>query len=225
MKNILFIITLLMYGLQVRGQSSSLFIDSLKISPNIPEIDDTIQFVAYTRHATTGSGKYDRKVFITDTTINIYSCWTRGPFQSVEYVNDTFKLNPMPIGNYRIRFLYKSLLPWELDSIEPCLTNPYYDSAFLAFTVYAPNAINNLDDEKVIGLYPNPAYNSLYIHLLESPAESVYYDITNPHGQILSQSVITGCNFTIDVSTLPPGLYFLQLTNGRQRSIRKFVKQ
>ena len=222
MKNILFFI-LLLYGLQVRGQSSSLFIDSLKISPALPSIDDTIMFVAYTRHPTTGSGKYDRKVFITDTTINIYSCWTHGPFQAVEYVNDTFQLNPMSIGSYRIRFLYKSLLPWELDSIEPCLTNPYYDSAFLAFTVYAPNSVSNLYDEKPIDFYPNPATNQLTIQATNLTTGS--YQITTTTGQLILQSTITQPNFTIGVSALPPGLYFLQLTNGSQLVVKRFVKQ
>ena len=53
----------------------------------------------------------------------------------------------------------------------------------------------------------------------------VSYFVASSTGQLLLQNTITQPNFTIDLSTLPPGLYFLQLTNGSRRAVKRFVKQ
>ncbi len=82
--------------------------------------------------------------------------------------------------------------------------------------------ITETEEAPTFNLYPNPATHQLTI---KTTGYNSNYQLTTTTGQLLLQGSVTQPNFTIDVSTLPPGLYFLQLTNGSQRSIRKFVKQ
>ncbi len=78
-------------------------------------------------------------------------------------------------------------------------------------------------EESTFALYPNPTTHQLTIQASNLTTGS--YQITTTTGQLILQKTITRPNFTIDVSTLPPGLYFLQLTNGCQRVVKRFVKQ
>jgi hypothetical protein len=54
---------------------------------------------------------------------------------------------------------------------------------------------------------------------------AVNWQITSAAGRLLLHSVVAQPNFSIDVSALPPGLYFLQLTAGGWKVVKQFVKQ
>ncbi len=82
--------------------------------------------------------------------------------------------------------------------------------------------INETEEAPTFNLYPNPTAHQLTI---QTTGYHSSYQLTTTTGQLLLQSNVTQPNFTIDVSILPPGLYFVQLTNGQQRAVRKFVKQ
>jgi hypothetical protein len=71
--------------------------------------------------------------------------------------------------------------------------------------------------------YPNPAHNQITI---EASGIVSSIKITNAVGQVFTASSITAGNKTnIDVSTLQPGLYYLQYHNGFGGITVKFVKQ
>jgi hypothetical protein len=88
--------------------------------------------------------------------------------------------------------------------------------------IYSDVEANEVQTEIVCKLYPNPATHQLTI---QTTGYNSSYQLTTTTGQLLLQGNVTQPNFTIDVSILPPGLYFVQLTNGQQRAVRKFVKQ
>jgi hypothetical protein len=89
---------------------------------------------------------------------------------------------------------------------------------------YIPTGIINVESDHALQLFPNPAGNVLSGKIAEYTGATTL-QIIAATGQLFLQNTITQPTFTVDVSTLPPGLYFLQLTNGRLRIIRRFVKQ
>ncbi|MFM2305809.1 MAG: hypothetical protein RLZZ367_478 [Bacteroidota bacterium] len=89
---------------------------------------------------------------------------------------------------------------------------------------HIPTDIIYIESDHTLQLFPNPAGNILS-GKLAGYIGATNLQITSAEGHLLLQNTITQANFAIDISALPPGLYFLQLTNGRLRIIRRFVKQ
>ena len=71
---------------------------------------------------------------------------------------------------------------------------------------------------KEFTVYPNPAHQQLQFHIEQLPPGTIYriIDVT---GQIVRQQNLSGQ--TIDIHTLPPGLYLLQIKN----YVARFVKE
>lgn len=66
-------------------------------------------------------------------------------------------------------------------------------------------------------LYPNPATNLVQLQLPNTIPGSLSIQILNSLGQLVKAEVVTnasGKTLAVDVSTLPAGLYLLQLQNG-----------
>ena len=75
-------------------------------------------------------------------------------------------------------------------------------------------------------IYPNPAYNTINI---ESQFLTTDLMIFNQTGNIIFQQSIEKKDFTqeinsIDISSIPSGVYFLHLQNEEKREVQKFIK-
>jgi len=78
-----------------------------------------------------------------------------------------------------------------------------------------------------IHLYPNPTTGELTIELIDPAANNMSFRITNPAGQVvLKKETEMGKRIqTIDVSSLPQGMYFLQIYNEtRLLGVEKFLR-
>jgi hypothetical protein len=117
----------------------------------------------------------------------------------------------------------KFLASWELDSVEPCLTNPYYDSAFLNITV---SNINNVEaySGKQLSLHPNPATTHLTLTILP-PTQATTATITDINGRLLRTEALLNATNTLSITELPAGLYFITVQSTEQKWVRRFVKQ
>jgi hypothetical protein len=78
---------------------------------------------------------------------------------------------------------------------------------------------------QLINIYPNPAVNTLNISLSGNKSIQGYTIICNSAGKILSRQSISKKQFSIDVSQLKPGLYFLNITFNSEHLQVKFLKQ
>jgi hypothetical protein len=92
---------------------------------------------------------------------------------------------------------------------------------FTTLTGQEPNAINDLNVNAYVTLYPNPAKNTLRISS-EITFEKV--QITNVIGAIVKAEALN--NNSIDISELKPGVYFAKLTDSKgTTATKKFIKE
>jgi photosystem II stability/assembly factor-like uncharacterized protein len=85
-----------------------------------------------------------------------------------------------------------------------------------------PVGINDYNQTaNTLCISPNPTSTSITI---ETPTQGSL-SILNPNGRQLLQQEITKPNTTIDVSTLPSGVYVVRLTGERTVQVGKFVKR
>jgi hypothetical protein len=82
---------------------------------------------------------------------------------------------------------------------------------------YLSNSIN-------LKIYPNPSSTQITIETSEIPTQS-HISILNISGQQLLQQEIPEAITTIDVRTLPGGVYFLRVTGETGVQVGKFIKQ
>lgn len=96
----------------------------------------------------------------------------------------------------------------------------FYDSTAALCNVTL--AIEDIDAESNISIYPNPTVDNLYLELAqyESPLNYRIFDI---HGKTILVSNLLHNDSKINVSMLQAGLYFLQIETSP--TIIKFIKQ
>ncbi len=80
-------------------------------------------------------------------------------------------------------------------------------------------------DAASISIYPNPAGNQLTIHTSFNAWQKATVSIMNVLGQEVTQSAITNPQSAINISSLPIGVYFLQLKWEGGSVMKKFVKE
>jgi hypothetical protein len=74
-----------------------------------------------------------------------------------------------------------------------------------------------------MNVYPNPANNNLFIEP-DTESREYFIELINISGQVLKQKRKTG-KTEIDISELPPGLYFLKCTLQNMVMISKLIVQ
>lgn len=87
------------------------------------------------------------------------------------------------------------------------------------------SSINNDNPAGKWSLYPNPAGSTINLSTNQN-AEGDNYQVTNLTGQIVGSSVISGPYNSINISSLPVGMYLLNVYSGNNKiQTIKFSKQ
>ncbi|PBQ31158.1 hypothetical protein CNR22_05055 [Sphingobacteriaceae bacterium] len=91
------------------------------------------------------------------------------------------------------------------------------------FETTAPNLVgiakNNADLK--LEVYPNPFQSSITINTKESNASVSLKDLT---GKVIYSEALKQESTTLNFEALPSGIYFLELTSGNQKTIKKLIK-
>jgi hypothetical protein len=91
-----------------------------------------------------------------------------------------------------------------------------------SLTCYSHEAINEISkNEELVNIFPNPATNNLTI---ESP-QSAVIEITNIQGQLIKNLVASSNKTYVDISTLPSGVYILEVKTEKGIAVKKFLKE
>ncbi|RZS93244.1 RICIN domain-containing protein [Aquimarina brevivitae] len=82
-----------------------------------------------------------------------------------------------------------------------------------------------LSETAAITYYPNPVKNELNIKLAEHKGSATTATILTMAGDVVSVTSLNDVNNTIDVQTLIPGMYFIQVSNHLGIRTTKFIKK
>jgi len=106
------------------------------------------------------------------------------------------------------------------DSTGNLYQNPSYNSCWVNTTIIIGTNEKTISTSRIM-IFPNPASSHITI---EAPMHG-QISILNLQGQELINSQITEQKTTVDISTLPSGVYLLKVTGERAVQVGKFVKQ
>ena len=102
------------------------------------------------------------------------------------------------------------------------------DIQLISFKEYVsvPNSALNKNNIQVI--YPNPAENSLIVQHISSDILQTNVEIINSKGEvILEREFLSGAGIgeiTLDISSIPAGVYICRIIEGKAVSSKLFVK-
>ncbi|HTA83433.1 MAG TPA: T9SS type A sorting domain-containing protein, partial [Bacteroidia bacterium] len=106
-------------------------------------------------------------------------------------------------------------------------TNGCKDSA--TFVVNAVVGIENITDGNSISLYPNPVMNVMNITFTTSTGTTnALIRVIDMLGNEISTSnttITNGRNIRMDVTSLPQGVYFVQVVTDKSTQVVRFIKQ
>ena len=83
-------------------------------------------------------------------------------------------------------------------------------------------AIQNVDDDKVIKVYPNPVSSELKIET-EEVNEPLNIEIVNGFGQVIYHGNFVG-KATIQTDRFASGIYFVRIEYGKKIVFKKVIK-
>jgi N-acetylneuraminic acid mutarotase len=88
-----------------------------------------------------------------------------------------------------------------------------------------PTSIEELVSDEVI-ISPNPAHDKVTIQLKEASATFEHVSLFSVSGQlILEKTGLNNNNFTLDIESIPNGVYFLKIELGDEVISQKIIKQ
>jgi hypothetical protein len=93
----------------------------------------------------------------------------------------------------------------------------------IAITITSGVGIPELLSKANISMYPNPTQGSLNVSINNYKAETIKMEICNTQGQLVKTDDILKSVSTFDLSSLPKGIYIVQLSNGNIKYSRKIV--
>ena len=74
-----------------------------------------------------------------------------------------------------------------------------------------------------VSIYPNPATELLQVELSDAWEGTANWRLYNSRGQLMSAEQATSASISIDVTPLPAGIYFLQLSGNQGQRTEKIV--
>ncbi len=208
------LLTLLFTGLLCFAQAQ-IHVDSARIV----QLNDTLYGVAlYGALMTCPAVIIDSSKQIANDTINLSICYLQGDaLNNFCKGYDTILLGTLVNANKTIILA----LACTDTTVSSCSSPQRKDTIVLQ---YMPTGIINVKSNYSLQLFPNPVVDILNGNISEYTG-TTGLQVTSTTGQLFLQNITTQPNFTIDVSNLPPGVYFLQLTAHNSRVAKKFLKR
>ncbi len=110
--------------------------------------------------------------------------------------------------------------------VEDAFDNATVLSSFTFTTMDDPSSIKELQSGSFIAVYPNPNNGQFMLRVGVEEGKLVDVDIMNIHGQIVYKDriqVSSSRDESVDISNMPPGLYFIRVTEGDQMKFKKIL--
>lgn len=108
-----------------------------------------------------------------------------------------------------------------------CAGSNGWDGSISMFDLTTLHSIVGIDEIKKLSndvfVYPNPANDKLYVKITNFN-DKYNYTVFNSLGQIVIEGKVDNYNNVINLNGLREGIYFLELTNGKERLSAKFIR-
>jgi len=85
-----------------------------------------------------------------------------------------------------------------------------------------------IDEENLnfgFNMYPNPATNNLLIEIADADVSKTECSLLNVLGDLLCKQKLNEKNNSINLEMLSPGIYFIEMDNGKSKTIKKLIKE
>ncbi len=199
------LISALLISLLLGGGAYGQWINNITFTPANPTPQDTIVFLADLSFPSGSCDQHSKLVNIFGNTVDAYAIHCLGALTFICGYTDTFKVNPLPTGNYTFRLhVDNGGLP---SPCTPGIVPGPTDS--ISFIVTPVTGIEVRFPESGIMVYPTPATNVLYVRNdHRRPVELGIYSIT---GARVKNRHITEEKAEIDVHLLPRGYYYIRI--------------
>jgi hypothetical protein len=85
------------------------------------------------------------------------------------------------------------------------------------------SGIEEINEDHLFAIYPNPVDEELQIHLKNVLKGEIHYNIYNSMGTLVLEGMIPAGSANVDVKSLSPGLYIIIISAEREIFFEKFV--
>lgn len=102
------------------------------------------------------------------------------------------------------------------------ITRIWIDDIALKGKYVAPSALNDLAGKNTLRVHPNPAHDVINISLENIPGQ--YLEIYDLTGRVIMTKANCSGFVSIDIRTLPEGLYFIKLEGSANTTATKFIR-
>lgn len=211
-KIVIFFIVSLSIVVQSQSQTTPCcpYIDSIRILPHNPTINDTVRIVTITTTPNQGHQIYYYHHQV-ERTFNIIGCFYNGFLTAIQTYHDTTIVGQLSPGIYTVN--YKGFISPEPEN---CLKTDS-QSVSTTFIVDQPVEVerqNSMNDS--FAVYPNPTKGNIYVEGDFSDDPSLQWELFDIQGKIVASGSIKNklsSKSKIDISTTKPGAYILILKN------------
>lgn len=89
--------------------------------------------------------------------------------------------------------------------------------------ISTPVTIENEPQQNSFNIYPNPAGNKLYFEM-DGMQDGATISITDTQGKLVLQQMTSVDDNTLNIKTLPAGMYFFKMNSGNTIKVTSFIK-
>jgi lysophospholipase L1-like esterase len=178
----------------------------------------TLDTIGLYAGASGGSGMCFRIMYSTDSTFNNATTLTNST-SNTSGAMTAYSYNPILQISDSSAF-YLRIYPWYSSAAASkylCLQNLY-----LGGKVSTTSAITDASASPEVKLYPNPAKNSLNF---ENVTNNTSVELYNVNGVHVANYLVTPQKQSIDISTIPAGVYLLKIKNNNRVYQQKVIKE
>ena len=215
---------LLLAFLVVWGHAERLqaqWIQSLTVLPTNPTANDTITVLAECSFPSGNCDYHNQYMSVNGNTISGGSLHCLGALTIICYDTDTFKIDPLPAGNYTFHFQIDAgfgpgpctpgIVPGPSDTVN--------------FTVSPTVGIAEIIPNDALTIYPNPVQDQFLIMGLAGNDFPVAASLFSSEGKLIKNITLKTDDESVSVKDIPPGLYQLQgQTSGGQKFVVQMMK-
>lgn len=185
-------------------------IDSLKILPNNPDENQTIQLIVYATFPTGDCNLSNHTIDIVEGDISVMLNYEVGDLTVICHAVDTISIGNLNPRDYLIT---ANLTVNLLDAI--------FDTDTLSFEVDEVLGLDEKFDENDLVIYPNPFHDGIQIRNNSASVDFSNLEIYTVLGTLVAQRKLDSFE-RIDVSDLKVGIYFVVLSD---QSGNRFTKK